>query len=143
VGAGGGSIARWLAERVGPTGIVVATDIDTRFLDGQELPNLEVRRHDITRDALERDRFDLVHVRAVLEHLPERDAILGHLVASLKPGGWLLAEDGQWDSSLPEHDDAVEVSRRVCSRPAARGARRLRRTLRRQASSGRAIPRSS
>jgi SAM-dependent methyltransferase len=113
VGAGGGSIARWLAERIGPTGIVVATDIDTRFVESPDLPNLEVRRHDITRDALERDRFDLVHVRAVLEHLPERDAILGRLVESLKPGGWLLAEDAQWDSSLPEDDDAVELSRRV------------------------------
>ena len=27
VGAGAGSIARWLAERVGPTGAVVAVDI--------------------------------------------------------------------------------------------------------------------
>jgi ubiquinone/menaquinone biosynthesis C-methylase UbiE len=31
VGAGAGSIARWLARRVGPTGSVVATDLDTRF----------------------------------------------------------------------------------------------------------------
>lgn len=32
IGAGGGSIARWLAERVGPTGSVLATDIDPRFI---------------------------------------------------------------------------------------------------------------
>lgn len=30
VGAGHGSIARWLAERVGPTGSVLAADIDPR-----------------------------------------------------------------------------------------------------------------
>jgi ubiquinone/menaquinone biosynthesis C-methylase UbiE len=30
VGAGTGSIANWLAERVGPRGSVIATDIDTR-----------------------------------------------------------------------------------------------------------------
>jgi 2-polyprenyl-3-methyl-5-hydroxy-6-metoxy-1,4-benzoquinol methylase len=29
VGAGGGSITRWLAERAGPTGTVVALDVDT------------------------------------------------------------------------------------------------------------------
>ena len=32
VGAGSGSIARWLAERVGPAGSVRATDIDPRFI---------------------------------------------------------------------------------------------------------------
>src|SRR6201996_1921304 len=32
IGAGGGSIARWLAERVGPTGSVLATDIDPRVI---------------------------------------------------------------------------------------------------------------
>src|SRR4051794_23261295 len=34
VGAGEGGIARWMADRVGPIGRVVAADIDTRFLDG-------------------------------------------------------------------------------------------------------------
>jgi predicted O-methyltransferase YrrM len=45
VGAGGGGVARWLAERVGETGRVVATDINTRFLGSIDLPNVEVRRH--------------------------------------------------------------------------------------------------
>ena len=48
VGAGGGSIALWLAERVGPSGYVLATDLDTRFLEPLARPTLEVRRHDIT-----------------------------------------------------------------------------------------------
>jgi 2-polyprenyl-3-methyl-5-hydroxy-6-metoxy-1,4-benzoquinol methylase len=42
VAAGRGSMAVWLAEQVGPAGQVVATDIDTRYLQGLELPNLEV-----------------------------------------------------------------------------------------------------
>ena len=33
VGAGGGSIAAWLARRVGAGGCVLATDIDTRFAE--------------------------------------------------------------------------------------------------------------
>jgi Lysozyme inhibitor LprI len=34
VGAGHGSIARWLSDKVGPAGSVVAADIDARFLTG-------------------------------------------------------------------------------------------------------------
>src|SRR4051812_14227124 len=51
VGAGAGGIARWLADRVGDTGRVVATDLDTRFLDGSG--NLDVRTHDVVTDDLD------------------------------------------------------------------------------------------
>jgi SAM-dependent methyltransferase len=93
VGGGGGSIAAWLSERVGPTGHVLVTDIDTRFLESLKRPNLEVRRHNIVTDALPEARFDLIHVRLVLMHLPQRDAVLARLVKALKPGGWLLDEE--------------------------------------------------
>jgi len=49
--------------------------------------------HNIVADELERDAFDLVHTRAVLVHLAERDIALDRLVAALKPGGWLLVEE--------------------------------------------------
>jgi ubiquinone/menaquinone biosynthesis C-methylase UbiE len=93
VGSGRGSIAAWLSERVGPTGRVIATDINTRFLDTLQRPNLELRRHNIVTDPLPEDEFDLVHVRLVLMHLPERDAVLGRLINALKPGGWLIDEE--------------------------------------------------
>lgn len=32
VGAGGGSVAEWLSSVVGPDGVVVATDLETKFL---------------------------------------------------------------------------------------------------------------
>jgi tRNA A58 N-methylase Trm61 len=38
VGGGGGSIATWLAARVGPPGHVLATDIDPRFLESLQIP---------------------------------------------------------------------------------------------------------
>src|SRR5271154_3035731 len=41
VGAGGGSIATWLCDRVGGNGRVLATDIDTRFLETLNRSNLE------------------------------------------------------------------------------------------------------
>lgn len=47
VGAGAGSIARWLCQRVGPTAQVVAVDIDTRFLEELDDLNIEVRRQDV------------------------------------------------------------------------------------------------
>ena len=64
VGAGDGSVARWLAALVGPEGRVVATDLNPRFLAGHGLPNLEVRRHNILEDELEPAHYDLVHCRA-------------------------------------------------------------------------------
>lgn len=90
VGGGGGSIAEWLCEVVGPAGEVVATDVETKFLEGIEADNLRVRTHDITRDPLEESAFDLIHIRAVLAHLPQRDVILRRLIAALRPGGWLV-----------------------------------------------------
>ncbi len=94
LGAGSGTVARWMASRVGPTGKVVATDIDTRFLQpSAELPALEVRKHDIVNDPLEERAFDLIHARAVLQHTAHRDSVVAKLVRALKPGGWLMLED--------------------------------------------------
>ena len=93
VGGGGGSIAAWLSDRVGPTGRVLVTDINTRFLETFDRPNLEVRKHNIVTDPLPEAAFDLVHARLVLMHLPQRDAVLARLVRALKPGGWLIDEE--------------------------------------------------
>jgi len=48
VGAGRGSMAVWLAERVGDRGHVVATDIDVSYLKRLNLPNLEAHQHNIS-----------------------------------------------------------------------------------------------
>jgi SAM-dependent methyltransferase len=95
VGAGGGAIVEWLCRRAER---VVATDLDTRFLEAIEAPNLDVRRHDIAGDELPDERFDLVHARLVLEHLPGRDAALERMASLLAPDGWLLIEDYDWSS---------------------------------------------
>src|SRR5215211_4714452 len=93
VGAGAGGVARWLSDRVGPPGRVLATDLDPRFLDGHGLANLEARRHDLLADPLEDGAFDLAHARAVLEHIPAREAALARMVAAVRPGGWVVVED--------------------------------------------------
>jgi SAM-dependent methyltransferase len=93
VGAGAGSIARWLSQRVGPSGRVVATDLEVKFLEEMNAANLEIRRHDILIDPLEEDTFDLVHARKVLEHLPAFEAALRRMIGAARPGGWVLVED--------------------------------------------------
>src|ERR1700758_4170596 len=69
IGAGRGSMAVWLAERVGERGQVVATDIDVTYLKQLNLPNLEVRQHNILEDPLDAlglGSFDLVCSRLML-----------------------------------------------------------------------------
>jgi ubiquinone/menaquinone biosynthesis C-methylase UbiE len=96
VGAGTGTLAQLLAERVGPTGTVVALDVDTRFLDPIASERLQVVRADVTAQPLPGGPFDLVHARLVLEHLPARDEVLSSMAAALRPGGRLLVEDFDW-----------------------------------------------
>ena len=93
VGAGLGTITRWLSQRVGPSGRVLATDIDTRFLLELALDNVEVRRQDILANVLPASMFDLACARLVLEHLPDPELALHRMTEALKPGGWLVVED--------------------------------------------------
>jgi SAM-dependent methyltransferase len=102
VGAGAGSVARWLCGQACPGGEVVATDIDTRFLDASSEANLRVLRHDITTDNLPSAAFDLVHCRLVLAHLPDRQAALSKLTAALRPGGQLVAEEMDFVSAVAD-----------------------------------------
>jgi SAM-dependent methyltransferase len=106
VGAGNGSVSHWLAEKVGPEGRVVASDIDTRFLDRLALPNLAVRRIDVTRDPLG-DEYDLVCGRAFLHHIPERIDVLARLAAAVRPGGAILIEEPDFHPVLASDSPLV------------------------------------
>jgi SAM-dependent methyltransferase len=102
VAGGGGSIAEWLCRQVGGSGLVVATDLEPRFLEAINLSNLEVWRHDILREPLPEGAFDLVHARAVLQFLPQPAETISKMAAALKPGGWLLLEAGDNVSAMPD-----------------------------------------
>jgi SAM-dependent methyltransferase len=102
VGAGYGTIAQWLHERVAPQGHVLATDLDPRFVARVEGRNLRVLRHDIVNEPLPAESFDLVHARLLLCHLPERERVLDRMIDALKPGGWLVIEDFDGLSLLPD-----------------------------------------
>jgi ubiquinone/menaquinone biosynthesis C-methylase UbiE len=92
VGAGAGTISAWMAERVGDAGSVLSTDVDLRF-HGPAVGATEILEHDITNDPLPADSFDLVHARAVLQHIAAREVALERMIAALKPGGWILVEE--------------------------------------------------
>ncbi len=92
VGAGAGTTSAWMAARVGETGSVLSTDVDLRF-HGPAVGNTEIRGHDITRDPVPEGTFDLVHARAVLQHVAAREAALDRMIAALKPGGWIVVEE--------------------------------------------------
>jgi 2-polyprenyl-3-methyl-5-hydroxy-6-metoxy-1,4-benzoquinol methylase len=113
VGAGAGSMVKWMAGR-GAT--VTAVDIDTRFIEPLASDSIEVRRLDIRTEDLPQSEFDLVHARLVLEHLTDRRQILDRLVATLRPGGRLMIED--YDFSCfgfedPSFDYVAEAIMRV------------------------------
>ncbi|WP_406446433.1 methyltransferase domain-containing protein [Streptomyces sp. NBC_01613] len=93
VGAGGTSVVSWLAKKVGPTGQVVATDIDTSLLASVARPPVNVRVHDVGAEEPPGEDFDLVHARLVLVHVPDRERALRSMIKALRPGGRLLLED--------------------------------------------------
>jgi SAM-dependent methyltransferase len=104
IGGGRGSVTRWLAEFVGPSGSVISTDLQVGFLEALELPTVEVVRHDIRVDGFPEASFDLVHTRAVLMHVPVDPDLLPRMVSWLRPGGWLLLEEPDFGMWLADHD---------------------------------------
>jgi SAM-dependent methyltransferase len=100
-----------LAERVGPTGQVLATDIDPHFMESLTGTNLVVRHHDITTDPLPEARFDLVHTRLVLHQLAGRNQALQKKVAALRPGGWLVVEEFDWSAMVLDPADVATAAR--------------------------------
>src|SRR5205814_3436619 len=88
----GFEVTMYADAAVGPTGHVLATDIDVSWLTAGD--GYEVRRHDVAADPPPQPgTFDLVHARLVLVHVPDRARALATMAAALRPGGWLLVED--------------------------------------------------
>jgi len=93
VGAGVGGVARWLAEHVGERGRVTAIDANPLLEADSDLPQLEVRTHDILEEGLEQASYDLVHCRLLLSNVGDPALALGRMTEALRPGGWLLVEE--------------------------------------------------
>jgi SAM-dependent methyltransferase len=114
VGAGHGSVARWMAERVGPSGKVVAADINPRFLSETDAPCLEVRQHDVLEGEFEEAHYDVVHCRALMGHLSSPEVAIRRMANAVRPGGWLFIEEGDfsaWGAVDPTYPGAAVFDR--------------------------------
>ncbi|MCX4784546.1 class I SAM-dependent methyltransferase [Streptomyces sp. NBC_01264] len=92
-GAGTGTIAAWLASFVGIGGSVLATDTKPALLENAAKDHeFTAIYHDLTQDSLAENAYDLVHCRAVLEHLDSADQAFHSLAGATNAGGWLVIE---------------------------------------------------
>jgi predicted methyltransferase len=110
IGAGDGEMTRLVAERVGPTGRVYSTEIDTKKLE--HLQELAAKSQNITAvQAAEAATnlppacCDSILLRRVYHHFPQPAEMDASLFKSLKPGGLLAVIDFPPRSWLPEVKD--------------------------------------
>lgn len=117
IGAGGGYLTQKLAAAVGPTGKVVATDIDEAALASLRsrlaaLPQVEARRVQPAESGLEVGRYDVIVLADVVHLLPQPERYLPALFLSLRPGGHLFVS-GREDRRPLLDDAAVGAGLRV------------------------------
>jgi ubiquinone/menaquinone biosynthesis C-methylase UbiE len=93
IGAGSGSMAKWFARGAGDPALVTITDIDPRLLRPLAGTGIRVLQHDAVTDEFPPESFDVIHTRAVLEHIAQREEVLDRIVLWLAPGGVLVVVD--------------------------------------------------
>jgi SAM-dependent methyltransferase len=115
IGAGAGSIVRWLSEAVGPRGGVTAVDLDCRFLRDLSCANVQIVEGDFNQISLPPKSFDLVHARYVLVHMAEPQAVIRRMLNMLKPGGWIVVEEPDFSAArvATGPDDLVPAFQKV------------------------------
>ena len=112
IGAGAGSIARWLVKQAGDASLVHAIDLDTRLLSPLVDLGITVLQHDILVDDFPPGSFEVVHARAVLEHIPGREHALDRIAEWLAPNGSLVLVDC---ASYPIYSSSNEAFRDAMS----------------------------
>jgi SAM-dependent methyltransferase len=113
---------RLMAERVGPTGRVTGIDVDAALgAQAEAMLHTAGHRqcrfaaHDISAgEPIPGAPFDLVYVRLLIFHVPERVAVLRRLWDAVAPGGHLLVQDYDLSSiatlpALASLDELLDV----------------------------------
>lgn len=100
LGSGPGFTTFALAEVVGPTGHVIASDRSPRFIDYvRTIAALEEANHvaailgDVEQIELQPDSLDAAYARWLLCWVPDPGAILRRMATLLKPGGAFVIQD--------------------------------------------------
>jgi precorrin-6B methylase 2 len=120
VGAGAGSIMKWMSSKVGTEGKVTAVDVDTRFVANTSLSNVEVIQSDINKITLTNNCFNLIHARNILIHLGDYQTIISKMLNWLKPNGWLVLEEPDFSAlkfiagTSDEHQAFNKVKEAIC-----------------------------
>ena len=122
VGAGKGQYSAFLADAVGASGAVYATEVAEDLLDdirkevsGRDNVTVILGRPDST--GLPAACCDRILLRRVYHHFEEPEAMLGSLLASLKPGGLIAVVDflresrelGRPDATPHDHEHGVRI----------------------------------
>jgi SAM-dependent methyltransferase len=115
-GCGVGVVTRMLGEMVGPRGSVTGVDVSGQQLreaaawcKSQGVTNTTFVEADACRTGLPRRSFDLVYCRFLLLHLPDPMACLREMRDVLKPGGIIVAEDGDLASATSVPPTAMDA----------------------------------
>ena len=98
IGAGAGSILQWLSHQVGKSGRAVGVDNSATYLRQFTRPPFEIMEGDVLGLNIS-GPFDLIHVRYVLIHNQEAAAIVSKMRNLLKPGGFLVIEEPDFESA--------------------------------------------
>src|SRR5262249_23792711 len=98
VGAGAGSVMKWMGSVVGDGGQVVAVDANTIHLRHLSAVPYQVVEGDFLDVSLDGE-FDLAHCRYVLIHNRQSQGMLKKLCALVKPGGFLVVEEPDFTSA--------------------------------------------
>ena len=117
LGAGAGSILRWLGQRVGPSGLAVGVDKNSTYLQNFTSPPFQIYKGTFLEVMLPYS-FDVIHGRYVLIHNQSDLDILRKMLTLLKPGGWALFEEPDFTSAtLMDQDSGTSqacVNRAIC-----------------------------
>lgn len=115
VGAGTGRVTVWLADAVGPSGLVYANDIDAAALAGlrkrcerENLANVKTVLGTVEDPRLPAGALDIAFMTNTYHHLAKPVELVRNLRAALKPGGRLVIVER--DAERTAHaDEATRV----------------------------------
>ena len=116
IGPGNGTYTIGAAQRVGPTGKVIAIDIEPKMIarvqkrtEAEGIKNIETRMADVYDLPFEEDSFDLIYMIAVINEIPNIPKALAEFRRVLKPSGTLVTSEIFTD---PDYILAVNLTKK-------------------------------